>query len=84
MYGQAWVALARWNIAQAWIVLKDIANAYPYSYIYRAIGDRYTTQKDRENAKIFYVRALALTASETQQGITKAKLYAIFPFLSTP
>jgi len=49
--------------------------------VYRAIGDRYAAQSDFENAKIAYVRALALTANQAQQDLTKKKIFSLFPLL---
>lgn len=82
LYGQAWLALARANILQAGTILKDLVAAYPYAYVYRAVGDRYVAQSDFQNAKIAYVRALVLTANRAQQDLTKKKLFSLFPFLS--
>ncbi|MFZ2911816.1 MAG: hypothetical protein WAZ75_01905, partial [Candidatus Absconditicoccaceae bacterium] len=74
IYGQAGQDIASSNRIGAKDKLLYISQHYKQGYIYHALGDYYNSQKDVEQAKEYYLKAVSMTTSEIEKTIIRKKL----------
>ncbi|MCF7834825.1 hypothetical protein K9M48_02095 [Candidatus Gracilibacteria bacterium] len=74
IYGQAGQDITLFNREAAKDKLLYLAEKYPQSYIYHALGDYYNIKKDLQKAKTYYIKAVSSTTSETEKNIVRTKI----------
>lgn len=74
IYWQAGQDIASSNWAWAKDKLLYLSERYPQWYIFHALGDYYLNQRDVQQAKQYYIKAVSLTTSEIEKNIIRKKL----------
>lgn len=74
IYWQAWQDISSSNWAWAKDKLLYISERYPQWYIFHALWDYYYNQKDLEQSKKYYIKAVSMTTSEIEKNIIRKKL----------
>ncbi len=74
IYWQAWQDIASSNRIWAKDKLLHISQNYTQWYILHALWDYYNHQKDTQQAKQYYLKAVSITTSEIEKTIIRKKL----------
>lgn len=74
MYGQVWLQLEKQNLSWMGENLLSLAEKYHQSHLYHLLGDYYTTLKQYPIAKEYYIQALSISDTMTEQSILKNKI----------
>lgn len=74
IYWQAWQDIASSNRIWAKDKLLHISQHYTQWYILHALWDYYNHQKDTQQAKQYYLKAVSITTSEIEKTILRKKL----------
>ena len=74
IYWQAWQDIASSNRIWAKDKLLYLSERYKQWYIYHALWDYYVIQKDLQQAKQYYIKAVSMTSNEIEKTIIRKKL----------
>jgi len=73
-YGDVWLQLAKQNLSWIGPKLLALTQTYHQSHLYHLLGDYYSSLKQYPMAKEYYVKALSIADTMTEQEILQAKI----------
>ena len=74
VYGEVWLQLAKQNLSWMWPKLLSLTETYHQSHLYHLLGDYYASLKQYPMAKEYYIKALSISDTLTEQTILQNKL----------
>ncbi len=74
VYGQAGLDLLLWNYDEAKNKLIYLSKVAPQSYIFQALWDYFSNKMEKENAKIYYLKALSYVNEKSEKDIIEKKI----------
>jgi len=74
VYGRAGLDILNQRNEEAQSKLLYLAQHYPQSYIFHTLWDLYYRQTDYAKAKIYYLKSISMTDSESEEVVLKYKL----------
>ncbi len=77
-YGNAWLALVRWQIQQAKDILDQLVDQYDSGYLFHALGDYYASESMREQAEYYYQQALGRSDNDQERSLLHHKIINLY------
>jgi predicted negative regulator of RcsB-dependent stress response len=74
VYGEVWLQLGKGNLSWIWPKLLSLTEKYHQSHLYHLLGDYYVSLNLSSEAKNWYLKALSISDSLSEQSLLQTKI----------